>query len=239
MNHRIVSGVVVFLTLLFCLAAALFAVAMSAAGPDMARGPAQAPIVVHPLDREFTDCRTCHAVGGDNSLPTTHSEFRTATCQTCHRAAVAVAIPHPAGPGTQHQNCLGCHSAGGRVPMLAEGHAGYDNNTCLHCHRLASGAAAAPTPVPAGDAARPAQEIPHAVSGAYTTCTGCHTVGGSLPMPESHAQYDVATCQDCHRPAADAGPTVPSPAATPVSKDAATPAAKAPSSVTISQHELK
>jgi hypothetical protein len=156
-------------------------------------------------------------VDGDNPLPATHSEFSAATCQTCHRAAIAVTIPHRAGPGTQHQNCLGCHTAGGRVPMLPDTHDGYDNSTCMHCHRLATGAASAPTPEPAGDAARPAPGIPHPATGAYTTCTDCHTVDGSLPMPGSHAQYDVATCQDCHHPA-DAGPIESSPTATPAPK---------------------
>jgi hypothetical protein len=229
MNHRIVSGVVVFIVLVLCLAAALFAVAMSADGPDTARGQAAVPVIIHPLDREFANCAACHTVGGDNPLPATHSEFSPATCQTCHRAAVAVTIPHPAGPGTQQQNCLACHSTGAAT-MPPESHAGYDNSTCLRCHRLASGAAAAPTPVPAGDAARPAPGIPHSADGAYTTCTDCHQVGGSLPLPASHAQYDSATCQECHQAAADTAPTVSTPAATPTAKPTATPAPNAPSS---------
>lgn len=227
MNHRIVSGVVVFIILVLCLAAALFAVAMSVDGPDTARGQAAVPVVIHPLDREFADCAACHTVGGDNPLPATHSEFRNATCQTCHRAAVAVTIPHPAGAGTQQQNCLACHSTGAAT-MPPESHAGYDNSTCLHCHRLASGAAAAPTPAPAGDAARPAPGIPHPADGAYTTCTDCHQVGGSLPMPASHGQYDSANCQECHDLTLDGAPAASDSAATPVAEPTAAAATPAP-----------
>jgi hypothetical protein len=231
MNHRVVSGVVVFIVLVLCLAAALFAVAMSVDGPDTARGQAAVPVIIHPLDREFADCAACHTVGGDNPLPATHSEFSAATCQTCHRAAVAVTIPHPAGPGTQQQNCLACHSTGAAT-MPPESHAGYDNSTCLHCHRLASGAAAAPTPAPAGDAARPAPGIPHPADGAYTTCTECHQVGGSLPMPASHGQYDVVTCQECHQPAAAGAGAASGQTATPAPQPVATRAAPVPTATT-------
>jgi hypothetical protein len=227
MNHRIVSGVVVFIILVLCLAAALFAVAMSASGPDTARGQAAVPVIIHPLDREFANCVACHAVGGDNPLPATHSEFSAATCQTCHRAAVAVTIPHPAGPGTQQQNCLACHSTGA-APVPPESHAGYDNSTCLHCHRLAGGAAAAPTPAPAGDAARPAPGIPHPADGAYMTCTDCHQVGGTLSMPASHAQYGVATCQGCHGPTLDGAPATPDPGTSPVAEPTAAAATPGP-----------
>jgi hypothetical protein len=227
MNHRIVSGVVVFIILVLCLAAALFAVAMSVDGPGVARGQAAVPIIIHPLDHEFANCAACHTVGGDNPLPATHSEFRNATCQTCHRAAVAVTIPHPAGAGTQQQNCLACHSTGAAT-MPPESHAGYDNSTCLHCHRLASGAAAAPTPAPAGDAARPAPGIPHASGGAYSTCTDCHQVGGNLPMPASHAQYDAASCQECHGLTLDGAPAAPDPSATPAAEPTAAAATPAP-----------
>jgi hypothetical protein len=230
-NHRIVSSVVLFIILVLCLGAALFAVAMSVDGPGVVRSQAGAPAVIHPLDREFTDCRACHAVGGDNPLPATHSEFGNATCQTCHPVAMAVTIPHPAGPGTQQQNCLACHSTGA-APVPPESHAGYDNSTCLHCHRLAIGAAAAPTPASAGDAARPAPGIPHSVDSAYTTCTDCHQVGGSLPMPASHAQYDVATCQGCHEPAAIDADTASGQTATPTPQPAATRAAPAPTATT-------
>lgn len=227
MNHRIVSSVVVFIVLVLCLAAALFAVAMSVGLPDEASGQAAVPVIIHPLDREFANCAACHTVGGDNPLPATHSEFRNATCQTCHGAAVAVTIPHPAGAGTQQQNCLACHSTGAAT-MPPESHAGYDNSTCLHCHRLASGAAAAPAPAPAGDAARPAPGIPHPADGAYTTCTDCHQVAGSLPMPASHTQYDAITCQGCHGLALDSAPAAPDTSATPAAEPTASAATPAP-----------
>lgn len=82
MNHRIVSGVIALLLLLFLTAALLFAVSVRSPEVQASAMPAQVP---HEQGGAHASCRGCHRVGGDVLvLPRTHGQFSLNTCATCH-----------------------------------------------------------------------------------------------------------------------------------------------------------
>jgi cytochrome c553 len=82
MNHRIVSGVLAILLLLFVTAALLFAVSVRPQQPRVSTRPSPIP---HEQVAAYATCQGCHRVGGDALvMPRTHGKFRTNTCGTCH-----------------------------------------------------------------------------------------------------------------------------------------------------------
>ncbi len=84
MNHRTVFRCVVYLAIFLSLVAVLAALMMGAGAPmksQNATGPMMTP---HPIDESFSDCQSCHAIGGDSSMPLTHASFSQETCLTCH-----------------------------------------------------------------------------------------------------------------------------------------------------------
>jgi hypothetical protein len=88
MNHRIVSGVLAFLLLLFVTAALLFAVGVRPLRPPGDQVSARLAPVPHELSGAYAACRDCHAHGGGAAVPPgTHRKFRLNTCSTCHHSA--------------------------------------------------------------------------------------------------------------------------------------------------------
>jgi|BarGraIncu00222A_1022003.scaffolds.fasta_scaffold148936_2 hypothetical protein len=86
MNHRIVSGVIALLLLLFGTAALLFAVSVRSPEVQVSARPAPVP---HEQGGAFASCRGCHRVGGDALvLPRTHGQFSLNACATCHPPAL-------------------------------------------------------------------------------------------------------------------------------------------------------
>ncbi len=85
MNHRIVSGVISFLLLLFVTAALLFAVSvrpLRLPEAPISTRPAQVP---HELGGAYASCRGCHRNGGGALVPpATHRQFGSNTCTSCH-----------------------------------------------------------------------------------------------------------------------------------------------------------
>jgi len=83
MNHRIVSGIIAVVVLVFVGAAMLFALG---AGPmEGARGGVAVP---HGLDGDHVACLACHAPGGPATpAPPTHRTFTGTTCLACHLMA--------------------------------------------------------------------------------------------------------------------------------------------------------
>ena len=86
MNHRIVSGVIAILLLLFVTAGLLFAVSVRPPEVQVSATPAPVP---HGQGCAYTACRGCHQAGGRAMvLPGTHGKFRLRTCATCHPSAL-------------------------------------------------------------------------------------------------------------------------------------------------------
>lgn len=83
MNHRIVSGIIAVVVLVFVGAALLFALR---AGPlEGSRGSVAVP---HGLDGDHAECLACHAPGGPATpVPPTHRSFTGTTCSVCHPVA--------------------------------------------------------------------------------------------------------------------------------------------------------
>jgi len=88
-NHRIVSGVLAFLLLLFAGAALLFALGVRPPRGSSARASCRPAQIPHELGGAFAACRDCHRPeGGAVRLPSTHRTFRPSTCATCHPPAL-------------------------------------------------------------------------------------------------------------------------------------------------------
>jgi len=87
-NHRIVSGVLALLLLLFAAAALLFAASVRPLRlPEVQVSARPAPIP-HEQGGAYTTCRACHRAGGGAMVPPgTHRKFRPNTCSTCHLSA--------------------------------------------------------------------------------------------------------------------------------------------------------
>jgi hypothetical protein len=95
-------------------------------------------------------------------------------------------MPHPpAGKA----DCLSCHApnANPHITSTPAAHH-FANGACAMCHR--------PMDKTPPNAAHPFNE-------AHTACRTCHTAGtstGAKPLPDFHANYDVAICALCHQP---------------------------------------
>ena len=84
MNHRLVSGVIAVVVMLFGMAALAFALGVRP-GPGAPAGPLPVP---HGRSGTHAVCQHCHAAGGGAApLPSTHRQFPPATCGTCHPGA--------------------------------------------------------------------------------------------------------------------------------------------------------
>jgi hypothetical protein len=84
-NHRIVSGVLALLLLLFVTAALLFALSVRPLRLDGLRVSARPAPLPHEQGGAYATCQGCHRVGGDAMAPPrTHGQFGLNTCATCH-----------------------------------------------------------------------------------------------------------------------------------------------------------
>ncbi len=85
MNHRIVSGVISLLLLLFVTAALVFAVSVRPlwlSEVPISTRPAQIP---HEQGGAYASCRSCHRKGGGAvAPPATHRQLQSRTCTSCH-----------------------------------------------------------------------------------------------------------------------------------------------------------
>jgi hypothetical protein len=85
MNHRIVSGVLALLLLLFVTAALLFAVSVRPLRLDGVKVSARPAPLPHEQGGAHATCGGCHRVGGEAMAPPrTHVQFSLNTCATCH-----------------------------------------------------------------------------------------------------------------------------------------------------------
>lgn len=141
-------------------------------------------------------CISCHKE--NQSGPT--------DCTGCHTKAIIppLSIDHPlAGV----ESCLTCHGVDiPGMPNIPGDHSGATNGVCQLCHQ--------PTVDPTALAKR---ELPHGVEG-REDCLLCHGEGiaGAGSVPADHAGRTNNTCQICHKPSTDDGPTPPvGPQATP------------------------
>ena len=89
MNHRIVSGILALLLLLFVAAALLFAVSVRPLRlPEVQNSARPAPIP-HEQGGAYATCGGCHRTGGGaTALPGTHGKLMLNTCATCHPSAL-------------------------------------------------------------------------------------------------------------------------------------------------------
>jgi hypothetical protein len=177
MNHKIVSSVVGLLAILSVGVGAIFAFTIKAANQpeepavEVAAAPF-IPVIAHPVDETMTDCARCHNAAEDD-WPPSHITYEANTCQTCHQVEESPGIIEPTVPTETPLSPA--------TPVAQEP------------------TAAAEIPVaqePADNSA--AKPVPHPVTGKYTECIKCHTIGGKRSMPENHAAYTNVECQDCH-----------------------------------------
>ena len=105
MTHKIVSIVVGLVLLLFVGAALAFAWSVSARAPERA-GRQAAPAIPHPVDQATASCGQCHTVAA-GTLPVTHRDFPTSSCEACHDALPTTRVPH-AATGLEDK-CVLCH----------------------------------------------------------------------------------------------------------------------------------
>lgn len=106
------------------------------------------------------------------------------SCQDCH---VAGAISVPDVPAMGHQlegwgNCSSCHGEK-KLVTTAPGHRGIHRDACLLCHQQQGPATTSVLP-------RPHHTYPG------KSCTDCHKVGGSAPLPTSMSGRN--NCWVCH-----------------------------------------
>ena len=193
MTHKIVSIVVGLVLLLFVGAALAFAWSVSARAPERIGGPA-APAIPHPVDQATASCGQCHTVAA-GTLPVTHRDFPTSSCEACHDALPTTRVPH-ATTGLE-DNCVLCHGDPSLPLGMPASHLSYRVTRCAFCH------AADPKrnrqPAAAGVSALKAPRINHAVTGAFATCVYCHRAGGRPSLPSSHEAFGENTCRFvCH-----------------------------------------
>ncbi len=132
----------------------------------------------HPaLGRE--ECRSCHGVVGQQSIPADHKGRTNDTCEVCHTAAPAPAILHPV---EGHDVCLDCHGEGQIVQFSLSNHRDRDEASCRTCHELAG-----VVPLP----------ILHSVEGRQD-CLMCHAPQALNPYPETHEGWMNDLCLLCH-----------------------------------------
>lgn len=132
------------------------------------------------------DCRSCHGVAGQQSIPEDHKGRTNDTCQICHEAAPAPAILHPV---EGHDDCLACHGEGQIVEFTVSVHSGFDNTSCSTCH-----AEAGVVPL----------AVAHTLEG-RADCLSCHAAEAFKPFPASHEGWTNDLCLLCHE--ADTTPT--------------------------------
>jgi hypothetical protein len=193
MTHKIVSIVVGLVLLLFVGAALAFAWSVSARAPESAGGPA-APAIPHPVDQATASCGQCHAFTA-GTLPVTHRDFASSSCEACHDAQPTKRVPH-ATAGLENK-CALCHGDPSLPLGMPASHRTYRVQRCAFCH--APDPKRSRQPAAAGVSAQIAPRIKHPVAGAFATCVNCHRAGGQPSLPASHEAFGEDTCRFvCH-----------------------------------------
>ena len=192
MNHRIVSTVVTMILVLFVGAVALFAWTASSIAP--LTGAASAPTDPHPPSRQTAACHDCHNVE-HGTVPTTHRDFGPGTCGSCHRPSEPVLVPHSIAMGGDH--CVLCHGEPARDFGMPASHLRYAPGECLLCHPVNADKYDV-VPPPAGLSRSPADSTPHPLDGVFEDCSYCHHVASKSTLPESHRDFTMEMCSDCH-----------------------------------------
>jgi cytochrome c553 len=195
-THKVVSAVVGVIVLLFVAAAVAFAWSVAARAPEATAqaqaGPADVP---HGIEAAAADCSRCHRVS-EGSLPLTHREFPLGACANCHALRRPVAIPHTVSMG--EDRCVLCHGEAGAPLGMPADHRSYEGVSCVFCHPQNERRASVQPP-PAGESAKQAPPVRHAVTGIFKDCLTCHEVDGRPPMPASHLGFGGDTCRFvCH-----------------------------------------
>ena len=146
------------------------------------------------MDRQTADCGRCHSVSAD-TLPVTHRNFPTSSCEACHDTVPAPLVPH-ATAGLD-ERCVTCHGDPALELGMPASHLAYRVQRCAFCH--AGNPKQIQQPPAAGVAALPAPEVTHPVSGAFATCLYCHRIGGKPSLPANHRSFNENTCRYvCH-----------------------------------------
>lgn len=197
MNHRIVSAVVVTIVALFLGAAGLFTWSASLVAPSRSSA-SFAPDNPHPSSRRTDSCLDCHSTAR-STIPVTHRNFGLRTCESCHRPAVPVLVPHSVAMGDVR--CPLCHGDPARDLGIPANHVRYETRECLLCHPVDTDHYDK-VPAPAGLSLSYAAPLPHATDGIFKDCSYCHTVASRRSLPENHRDFAQETCMDCHRPQA-------------------------------------
>ncbi|MDP2401930.1 MAG: hypothetical protein Q8M66_08130, partial [Actinomycetota bacterium] len=168
MNHRIVSTVVMVIVALFVVAGGLFAWAAAIVAP-LDSGAAPAPNNPHPADARTDACLDCHSVG-QSSIPMTHRNYALQTCESCHRPALRVLVPHSVAMGDVR--CPLCHGDPTRDFGIPASHLRYEAGECLLCHPV-DPEQSYKNPRPAGLSRSYAAPIPHPAGGIFADCEYC------------------------------------------------------------------
>jgi transcription elongation factor Elf1 len=191
-NHRIVSTLVVVIVALFAVAAAAFTWTASATAP--LTGAAAAPGNPHPPARRTESCMECHSAEL-GTIPATHRNFSLKTCESCHQTIEAVRVPHSVAMGDSR--CPLCHGEPARDFGMPAGHLQYKTEECLLCHPV-SADNYDKEPEPAGLSKSPANVTPHVLDGVFEDCDYCHHTELQSTLPESHKDFALDTCDECH-----------------------------------------
>jgi len=191
-HHRIVSTLVVVIVALFVVAAAAFTWTATSVAPLV--GASAAPSNPHPPARRTEACMDCHSVA-TGTIPATHRNFSLETCGSCHQQAEAVRVPHSIAMGDSR--CPLCHGEPARDFGMPVGHLQYKTGECLLCHPV-SADHYGKEPGPAGLSKSPADSTPHGLDGVFENCDYCHHVERRSTLPESHKDFALDTCEECH-----------------------------------------
>ena len=193
MHHRIVSTMVVIIVALFVGAAGLFTWAATAlTPPDVPL--VGAPDNPHPPARRTDPCMECHRTE-DGTMPVTHRNFSLDNCESCHRPAVRVLVPHSIAMGDAR--CPLCHGEPARDLGVPESHLRYETGECLLCHPVDTRYYDRQPP-PAGLSLSYAAPVSHPTDGIFSDCSYCHHVEPRSSLPENHRDFAPETCIDCH-----------------------------------------
>lgn len=197
MHHRIVSTVVALIVALFTFASVLFAWATATLAP--LPEPPFIPENPHAPLRRTQPCLECHNTDL-GTIPITHRRFDVHTCDSCHRQAPRLLVPHSVTMGDER--CLFCHGEPTRDLGIPESHLRYETRECLICHPV-DGRYYDRQPAPAGLFRRPANPIPHPRDGIFEDCFYCHQIGEPDTLPVNHRRFGLDTCTECHEPGAE------------------------------------
>jgi hypothetical protein len=187
--------VVAVIVALFVVAGSLFAWASASVAP-LASGAASAPNNPHPADATTDACLDCHSFG-QATIPATHRHYAVHTCESCHRPALRVLVPHSVAMGDVR--CPLCHGDYKRDHGIPASHLRYETGECLLCHPVDPDQAHK-NPGPAGLSRSYAAPIPHPVGDIFEDCEYCHHSGPKQSLPENHRDFALETCMDCHKP---------------------------------------